>query len=85
MNARPAAGLADSAVWAMGYTLNGMSLMGTSIDWQQAVKGLVLLAAVAFDVWNKKRSTVGGGAGVEETAVTAPPPDELVEELAEAP
>ena len=69
--------------FVMGVLNNGMSLMSISIDWQQAVKGLVLLAAVAFDVWNKKRTTVGGGAGVEEPAVTAPPPDELVEELSE--
>ena len=26
------------------------------IEWQQAVKGLVLLLAVAFDVYNKRRS-----------------------------
>lgn len=42
----------------MGVLNNGMSLMGVSIDWQQAVKGLVLLGAVAFDVWNKKRTSV---------------------------
>ena len=41
----------------MGVLNNGMSLMGVSIDWQQAIKGLVLLLAVAFDVWNKKRTT----------------------------
>jgi putative multiple sugar transport system permease protein len=63
----------------MGVLNNGMSLMGVSIDWQQAIKGLVLLLAVAFDVWNKKRTAGGGGAGAEAT--TAPPPDELVEEL----
>ena len=73
--------------FVMGVLNNGMSLMGISIDWQQTVKGLVLLAAVAFDVWNKKRTSVGGGAGAEDTAATAAPPDELVEEiqLAEAP
>lgn len=69
--------------FVMGVLNNGMSLMDISSDWQQVVKGLVLLAAVAFDVWNKKRATVAGGAGVEETALTAPPPDELVEELGE--
>ncbi len=73
--------------FVMGVLNNGMSLMGVSIDWQQAVKGLVLLAAVAFDVWNKKRTSVGGGAGAEDTAATAAPPAELVEEIehAEAP
>jgi putative multiple sugar transport system permease protein len=64
----------------MGVLNNGMSLMGVSIDWQQAIKGLVLLAAVAFDVWNKKRAAGTGGAGAE-AEVTPPPPDELVEEL----
>ena len=67
--------------FVMGVLNNGMSLMGVSIDWQQAVKGLVLLAAIAFDVWNKKRATVGGGAGSEDTAVTPPPPDELIDEI----
>jgi putative multiple sugar transport system permease protein len=70
--------------FVMGVLNNGMSLMGTSIDWQQAVKGLVLLAAVAFDVWNKKRTSVGGGAGSEDTSTTAPPPDDLVDEIKHA-
>jgi putative multiple sugar transport system permease protein len=65
----------------MGVLNNGMSLMGVSIDWQQAIKGLVLLAAVAFDVWNKRRTTGTGGAGAEAETATAPPPDELVEEI----
>jgi len=70
--------------FVMGVLNNGMSLMGTSIDWQQAVKGLVLLAAVAFDVWNKKRTSVGGGAGSEDASTTAPPPDDLVDEIKQA-
>ena len=64
--------------------VENMSLMGVSIDWQQAVKGLVLLAAVAFDVWNKKRTSVGGGAGSEDASTTAPPPDDLVDEIKQA-
>lgn len=40
----------------MGVLNNGMSIMGISIDWQQAIKGLVLLAAVAFDVITKYKS-----------------------------
>ncbi len=40
----------------MGIMNNGMSLMGIGIDYQQAIKGLVLLGAVAFDVWNKRRA-----------------------------
>ena len=40
----------------MGVMNNGMSLVGISIDWQQAIKGLVLLLAVAFDFYIKNRS-----------------------------
>lgn len=40
----------------MGVLNNGMSIMGVSIDWQQAIKGFVLLAAVAFDVYSKSKS-----------------------------
>lgn len=39
----------------MGVLNNGMSIMGISIDWQQAIKGFVLLMAVAFDVLGKKK------------------------------
>lgn len=41
----------------MGVMNNGMSILGLGIDWQQAIKGLVLLAAVAFDIVNKKKSS----------------------------
>ncbi len=40
----------------MGVLNNGMSIMGISIDWQQAIKGFVLLGAVAFDVYSKSKS-----------------------------
>jgi putative multiple sugar transport system permease protein len=40
----------------IGVLNNGMSILGIGIEWQQAVKGLVLLLAVAFDVFNKRRS-----------------------------
>ncbi|MDC7233323.1 MAG: sugar ABC transporter permease [Spirochaetales bacterium] len=40
----------------MGVLNNGMSIMGISIDWQQTIKGLVLLFAVAFDVYTKTKS-----------------------------
>jgi putative multiple sugar transport system permease protein len=39
----------------MGVMNNGMSIMGVGIDWQQVIKGLVLLAAVIFDVYNKSK------------------------------
>jgi putative multiple sugar transport system permease protein len=41
----------------MGVLNNGMSIVGVSIDWQQAIKGFVLLAAVAFDLSSKSRSS----------------------------
>ena len=42
----------------MGVLNNGMSIMGISINVQQVVKGLVLLAAVAFDVISKQKITL---------------------------
>jgi len=40
----------------IGVLNNGMSILGIGIEWQQVVKGLVLLLAVAFDVYNRRRS-----------------------------
>jgi putative multiple sugar transport system permease protein len=40
----------------MGVMNNGMSLIGLGIDWQQAIKGLVLLLAVGFDIYNKSKT-----------------------------
>ena len=40
----------------MGIINQGMSIMGTDQNMQKVVKGLVLLAAVIFDVVSKKRS-----------------------------
>jgi putative multiple sugar transport system permease protein len=40
----------------MGVLNNGMSILGIGIDVQQAIKGLVLLFAVFFDVYNKNKS-----------------------------
>ncbi|NIZ03302.1 multiple monosaccharide ABC transporter permease [Thalassospira lucentensis] len=40
----------------MGVMNNGMSIVGVGIDWQQVIKGLVLLAAVIFDVYNKNKA-----------------------------
>lgn len=39
----------------MAVLNNGMSIMGIGIDWQQAIKGLVLLLAVAFDIYNQSK------------------------------
>ncbi|XP_061168720.1 xylose transport system permease protein XylH-like [Saccostrea echinata] len=40
----------------MGVLNNGMSILGVSIEWQQAIKGFVLICAVAFDVYAKSGS-----------------------------
>lgn len=40
----------------IGVMNNGMSLLGVGIDWQQTIKGFVLLIAVFFDVYNKNKN-----------------------------
>ena len=40
----------------LGVLNNGMNLLSVGTDWQQVIKGLALLAAVGFDVWNKRKS-----------------------------
>ncbi|GAA4735691.1 sugar ABC transporter permease [Amnibacterium soli] len=40
----------------IGILNNGMSILNIGIDVQQVIKGLVLLGAVAFDIYNKRRS-----------------------------
>ncbi|MEO3813475.1 multiple monosaccharide ABC transporter permease [Sphaerisporangium sp. B11E5] len=40
----------------MGVINNGMSLIGSPSERVMLVKGIVLLAAVAFDIWTKRRS-----------------------------
>ena len=39
----------------MGVMNNGMSILGIGIDYQQVIKGLVLLCAVCVDVYNQRR------------------------------
>jgi len=41
----------------MGVMNNGMSILGVGVDWQQAIKGLVLLLAVAFDIYKRSKSS----------------------------
>ncbi|KGE16748.1 multiple monosaccharide ABC transporter permease [Paenibacillus wynnii] len=41
----------------MGVMNNGMSLVGLGVDWQQGIKGLVLLLAVGFDIYNKSKTS----------------------------
>lgn len=40
----------------MGVMNNGMSILGIGIDWQQVIKGMVLLAAVTIDVYNRNKA-----------------------------
>ena len=40
----------------MGVLNQGLSIQGVDSAWQQVIKGLVLLAAVAFDVINRRRA-----------------------------
>jgi putative multiple sugar transport system permease protein len=40
----------------MGVLNNGMSILSVGIEWQMVIKGLVLLSAIAFDVYSKSRS-----------------------------
>jgi putative multiple sugar transport system permease protein len=40
----------------MGVMNNGMSIMGIGIDWQQVIKGAVLLLAVSLDVYYKNKA-----------------------------
>jgi len=48
---------AVTGAFIMGVLNNGMSIMGIGIDYQQVIKGLVLLAAVFFDVYNKNKQS----------------------------
>ena len=43
----------------MGVLNMGLSILSVDAAWQMAIKGLVLLLAVAFDIFNKRR---GGGS-----------------------
>ena len=48
----------------MGVLNNGMSILGLGTDYQQLIKGLVLLLAVGFDIFNKNRTGAGGGSSL---------------------
>jgi putative multiple sugar transport system permease protein len=41
----------------MGVLNNGMSILGVDQNWQEVIKGSVLLAAVIWDIMSKKRKT----------------------------
>ena len=58
----------------MGVLNNGMSILGLGTDYQQLIKGLVLLLAVGFDIFNKNRSGKGGGISIIERLKLKTPP-----------
>jgi putative multiple sugar transport system permease protein len=51
-----------------------MSILGLGTDYQQLIKGLVLLLAVGFDIFNKNRSGKGGGATIDKRVRRKTPP-----------
>src|SRR5699024_9165104 len=60
----------------MAVMSNGMSIMGIDQSTPSVVRGVVLLIAVAFDVWNKKRSGTGASPAWSGPGSAHPvPPD----------
>lgn len=43
----------------MGVINNGMSLMNIGADWQYVVKASILLLAVFYDIWSRRKSGLG--------------------------
>jgi putative multiple sugar transport system permease protein len=71
----------------MAVLNNGLQLMSAGSDVTQMIKGLVLLAAVALDVWQKrqgKASITGMFARNKEAAEVSPTEANLLEEQAGA-
>ncbi len=71
----------------MAVLNNGLQLMSAGSDVTQMIKGLVLLAAVALDVWQKRRgqaSLTGMFGRNKEVAAATPTETDLLEEQAGA-
>lgn len=47
---------AVAGAFIMGVLNNGMSIMGIGVDYQQMIKGMVLLAAVFVDIYQKNKA-----------------------------
>lgn len=45
-----------AGAFIMGVLNNGMSIMGIGVDYQQMIKGMVLLAAVFIDIYQKNKA-----------------------------
>ena len=72
----------------MAFLNNGLSLMGVGQDWVSVIKGLVLLAAVAFDLLSKQQGGMSipwfrrrGKQTTESIEDEGPPTDSTVEAL----
>jgi putative multiple sugar transport system permease protein len=50
---------AVTGAFLIGVINQGLSIMGTDPAWQSVIKGLVLIAAVAFDLLNRRKSGNG--------------------------
>lgn len=50
---------AVTGAFLIGVINQGLSIMGTDPAWQNVIKGLVLIAAVAFDLLNRRKSGNG--------------------------
>ncbi len=42
--------------FVIGVMNNGMSILGIGVEWQQVIKGMVLLLAVFFDIYSKNKN-----------------------------
>jgi putative multiple sugar transport system permease protein len=63
-----------------------MSILGLGTDYQQLIKGLVLLLAVGFDIFNKNRGGGGGASlGKRFKLQTTPPATEPAKPAEERP
>lgn len=79
----------------MGVLNLGLANLSVDSNWIQVIKGLVLLAAVAFDVVSKAQGkpsfigmiqrALGGGRGSVTPAVDAPEVETVVKNAPEAP
>ncbi|MDQ7992375.1 MAG: sugar ABC transporter permease [Propionicimonas sp.] len=63
----------------MAFLNNGLQLLGTGADVTQMIKGLVLLLAVAVDVWNKTQGRPSITGAIFRGRKPAPEPAPVVE------
>ena len=49
-------GASTTGAFVMGVMNNGMSILGIGIDWQKVIKGVVLVAAVFVDLYQRNKA-----------------------------